>query len=125
MSWLTTPYHPKSEFTETDRKVRDHCHISGKFRGLAHNTCNMRFRVPKFTLVFFHNLSGYDSHLFVKNLSMTEGDIRCIPNNKEKYISFLKNITVEKITEKGEQISVSHEIHFLDCFKFMADALGT
>ncbi len=39
----------KSEFTEKDWKVRDHCHISGKFRGAAHNTWNMRFRVPKFT----------------------------------------------------------------------------
>ncbi len=75
-------------------------HISGKFRGAAHNKCNMRFRVPTFTPVFFHNLSGYDSHLFVNNLGVTEGDIRCIPSNEEKYISFSKNIKVEKITEK-------------------------
>ena len=114
-----------SEFTEKDWKVRDHCHISGKFRGAAHNTCNMRFRVAKFTPVFFHNLSGYDSHLFVKNLAVTEGDIRCIPNNEEKYISFSKNIKVEKITKKGEEIIVDHEIRFLDSFKFMACALGT
>ena len=115
----------KSEFTEKDWKVRDHCHISGKFIGAAHNTYNMRFRVPKFTPVFFHNLSGYDSHLFVKNLGMTEGDIRCIPNKEEKYISFSKNIKVEKITKKGEEILIDHEIRFLDSLKFMACALRT
>ena len=85
----------------------------------------MKFRVPKFTPVFFHNLSGYDAHLFVKNLGVTEGDIRCIPNNEEKYISFSKNIKVEKITKKGEEILVDHEIRLLDSFKFMACALGT
>ncbi len=57
---------------------------------------------------------------------MTEGDIRCIPNNEEKYIiSFSKNIKVEKITKKGEEILVDHEIRFLDSFKLMACALGT
>ncbi len=58
----------------------------------------MRFRVPKFTPVFFHNLSGYDSHLFVKNLGVTEGDICCILNNEEKYVSFSKNIKVNSIS---------------------------
>ena len=115
----------KSEFTEKDWKVRDHCHTLGKFRGLAHNTCNLKFRVPAFTPVFFHNISGCDAHLFVKNLGVTEGDVRCIRNNEEKYISFSKNITVEKITAEEEEISVDHEIHFLDSFKFMACALGT
>ena len=88
------------EFSQTDRKVRDHCHISGKFRGTAHNKCNLKFRVPKFTPVFFHNLSGYDAHLFVKNLGVTEGDIRCIPNNKKKYINFSKNIVVGERVNK-------------------------
>ena len=114
-----------NEFTEEDWKVRDHCHISGKFRGATHNTCNMKFRVTTFTSVFFHNLSGYDAHLFVRNLGVTEGDIHCIANNEEKYISFSNNITVKKITAKGEEISVNHEICFLDSFKFMACALGT
>ncbi len=114
----------KSEFTEKDWKVIDHCHISGKFRGAAHNTCNMRFQVPKFTPVFFHNLSGYDSHLFVKNLGVTEGDIRCIPNNKEKYISFSNNIKVEKVTKKGEEILVDHEIRFLEVLSSWLVPLG-
>ncbi len=56
---------------------------------------------------------------------MTEGDIHCIPNNEEKYISFSKNIIVEKITERGEDIIIDHEISFLDSFKFMASTIGT
>jgi len=47
--------------------------------------------------VFFHNLSGYDAYLFVKNLnSMGEGNIDCICNTEEKYISFSKSIQDEE-----------------------------
>ena len=68
-------------------KCRDHCHITGKYRGAACDKCNLRMRVPKFVPVLFHNLEGYDSHLFVKSLGLTKGDIRCIPKTDEKYIS--------------------------------------
>ena len=47
-------------------KVRDHCHFTGRYRGAAHNSCNLKYRKPDFTPVVFHNLSGYDSHLFIK-----------------------------------------------------------
>ena len=63
----------------TDR-VRDHCHLTGKFRGAAHNNCNLSYKVPKFFPVVFHNLSGYDSHLFIKKLRGENGErINCIP----------------------------------------------
>ena len=76
----------QKKFQENDKKVRDHDHFTGKFRGAAHNQCNLQFKKPKFTPVIFHNLSGYDAHLFVKNLGVSEGNIKCIPNNEEKYI---------------------------------------
>ena len=83
-----------------DDKVRDHCHYTGRYRGPAHNKCNLKYRKPKFIPVVFHNLSGYDSHLFIKNLGATSEKIDCIPNNEEKYISFTKNIKVGEYMDK-------------------------
>ena len=108
----------------SEKKVRDHCHFTGKYRGAAHAKCNLQFKKPKFTPVIFHNLSGYDAHLFVKNLGKSEGNIKCIPNNEENYISFSKDIAVgEYVNKKGEKVEVKHEIRFLDSFKFMASSL--
>jgi len=73
----------RKDFEEGEVRVRDHCHSTGKYKGAAHQKCNALFRKPNFVPVFFHNLSGYDAHLFVKNLnSMGEGDIECIPNTE-------------------------------------------
>ena len=58
-------------------KVRDHCHLTGRYLGAAHNKCNLAIRNPKFVPVVFHNLEGYDCHLFIKNLGLSEGEIRC------------------------------------------------
>ena len=90
-------------FEKKDKKVRDHDHFTGKFRGAAHNQCNLQFKKPKFTPVIFHNLSGYDAHLFVKNLGVSEGNIKCIPNNEEKYISFSKEIVVDSYDKDGKK----------------------
>ena len=71
--------------------VRDHCHITGKYRGAAHNACNLKLRLNPKTItipVVFHNLRGYDSHLLMQAISKVEGHISCIPNNMEKYITF-------------------------------------
>ena len=70
--------------------VRDHCHITGKYRRAAHTACNLKLRLnPKTTAIpmVFHNLRRYDSHLLMQAISV-EGGIGCIPNNTEKYISF-------------------------------------
>ena len=85
-------------------KVRDHCHFTGRYRGAAHNSCNLKYRKPDFTPVVFHNLSGYDSHLFIKNFGFTTGNIDSIPNNEERYISFTKNIEVGSYIIRKEKL---------------------
>ena len=60
----STLYHISNEELG-EHKVRDHCHLSGKFKGAAHEACNLKYKVPKFFPVVFHNCSGYDSHLFI------------------------------------------------------------
>ena len=106
-------------------RVRDHCHLTGKFRGAAHNGCNINYKIPKFFPVIFHNLSGYDSHLFIKNLGTTGGNISCIPNNEEKYMSFTKQIIVDTFNKDGKDIDVKRDIRFIDSFKFMACGLSS
>ena len=115
---------PLTPNDKTNYTVRDHCHFTGKFRGAAHNSCNLSYRKPKFFPVIFHNLAGYDSHLFIKNLGKTEGEIDCIPNNEEKYISFTKKIIVDTFTNKeGEEIEVKRDLRFIESFKFLSTGL--
>ena len=109
-----------------DDKVRDHCHFTGRYRGAAHNKCNLNYKKPKFTPVVFHNLSGYDSHLFIKNLGFSEGNIDCFPNNEERYISFTKEIQVGSYTNKeGESKPLHHLVRFIDSFKVMPASLDS
>ena len=108
-------------------RVRDHCHFTGRYRGPAHNNCNLKYRKPKSISVFFHNLSGYDSHLFIKKLGTPNKNenIDCIPNNEEKYISFSKTIVTGQYTnKKGEVKDKTFKIVFKDSLKFMSSSLG-
>ena len=105
-------------------KVLDHCHLTGKYRGAAHKDCNSNFGIPKFIPIVFHNLSGYDSHLFIKNLGKTDGEITPIAQNEERYISFTKKIVVDEYIDKsGEQKIVKREMRFIDSIKFMSSSL--
>ena len=79
----------------TGETGKDQNHLTGEFRGAAHNQCNLQYQLPKFVPVIFHNLSGYDSHLFIKQLGKSHGSINCIPKNDEKYISFSKSLAVD------------------------------
>ena len=93
-------------------RVRDHCHLTGKFRGAAHEACNLKYKIPKFFPVVFHKLSGYDSHLFIKTLGNSKGDISCIPNREENYNSFAKQVIVDKCAnEEGKEVDVKREIY--------------
>ena len=114
------------EYMGNDR-VRDHCHFTGKFRGAACNSCNLKLRRQNNISVFFHNLAGYDSHLFIKKLgtSKKKENIDCIPNNEEKYISFSKTIiTGQYENKKGEVKDKTFKIIFKDSLKFMSSSLG-
>ena len=107
-------------------KVRDHCHYTGRYRGAAHNLCNLKYSKPNNISVFFHNLSGYDSHLFIKKLGATNGDIDCIANNEEKYISFSKKIkTGEYKNKNGETKNKKFKIVFKDSLKFLNASVET
>ena len=107
-------------------RVRDHCHYTGCYRGAAHNSCNLKYSKPKGVPVFFHNLTGYDSHLFIKKLGSPDKKetIECIPNNEEKYITFTKNIIIGQYTnKKGEVKDKTFKIVFKDSLKFMRSSL--
>lgn len=89
--------------------MRDHDHLTGQYRGAAHNSCNLKLRIcpgRQHIPVILHNLKGYDSHLLISAIGKTEvdivtftdhkgrerhrktGEIGVIPNNMEKFISF-------------------------------------
>ena len=114
------------EELKNDKKVRDHCHYTGRYRGAAHNKCNLNYSKPKDVPVFFHNLSGYDSHLFIRSLASPNPKeyIECIPNNEEKYITFTKNKIVGQYTnKKGEVKDKTFKIVFKDSLKFMRSSI--
>ena len=73
----------------TDNKVRDHCHITRKYRGVAHYSCNIYLKISRKVPVIFHNLKGYGSHLIFKELSKFNLKISVIPNGLEKYRAFI------------------------------------
>ena len=91
----------------SDNKVRDHCHISGKYRGAAHWSCNINLKIPKKVSVIFHNLKGYDSHLIFKELSRFNMKISVIPNGLEKCTAF----------------TVNKKLVFIDSMQFMNSSL--
>ena len=70
-------------------KVTDHCHYTGKYRGAAHDVCNLRYKTPKEIPVVFHNGSTYDYHFIIKKLAEKfDGEFECLGENTEKYIIF-------------------------------------
>ena len=91
-----------TQFNNGDTKVRDHCHFSGKYRGAAHEKCNLdycfkHFKVP----VFFHNLKNYDAHLIIEKANELNQElnpnkrIKVIAQNSEKYNFFFRMLSVQ------------------------------
>ena len=116
----------KDEKSKEIFKVRDHCHFSGKYRGAAHNECNLSCRKPMFLPVIFHNLQGYDAYLFIKQLAKVPGDLFSIPTTEEKYISFSKFIAVDQYYSKKKEklLFKKFEIRFIDSYKFLNASLA-
>ena len=81
----------KKFINNDEEKVRDHCHVTGKFRGAAHESCNLNFQLTKKVPVIFHNLRSYDSHLIFNELDKFDVKIKVIPNGLEKYMAFFLN----------------------------------
>ena len=90
-----------------DKKIRNHCHITGKFRGPPHWSCNVNFKLPKIVSVIFHNLKIYDSHKIMNDIYKFDARVLVIPNGLEKYMAFTININ-----------SI-----FIDSLKFMNNSL--
>ena len=90
-------------------KVRDHCHVTGKFRGAAHNKCNINLRLPRKLPIIFHNLQGYDGHIIFKELNNFDVDIAVIPKGIDKYMSII----------------VNRHITFIDSYQFYNSSLDT
>ena len=81
----------KKFINNDEEKVRDHCHVTGKFRSAAHWNFNINFRLTKKDPVIFRNLRNYDSHLIFNELDKFDLKINVIPNGLEKYMAFFLN----------------------------------
>ena len=78
----------ENDKNEKYRKVKDHCHYIRKFRGAAHNYCNLRYKTPKNIPVVIHN-DGYDTHFIINQLvEEFKGEFDCVGEDTEKYITF-------------------------------------
>ena len=109
--------------------VKDHCHYTGLYRGAAHRNCNLRYRIPSYIPIVFHNLSGYDAHLFIRELAASVlggAKLNVIAKNKEDYITFFMKIAVDKYIDKnGVEKDKEIELRFIDSFKFMSSSLDS
>lgn len=96
-------------FTKKTGKVRDHDHISGRYRMAACSNCNLNYKHPTFIPVFFHNLRGFDSHILMQAIGhFKRRRISVIPNNMQRYISFSLG-----------------SLRFLDSFQFLSSSLAS
>ncbi|XP_071650745.1 uncharacterized protein [Temnothorax longispinosus] len=110
-------------FQPEDKRVRDHCHLTGRYRSPAHSRCNLNYRNVYVIPVFFHNLSGYDTHFIVEKIANDfEGGVDLLPLTKESYISFSKTVK-ETQTDGGWDRYV--KLRFVDSYKFLAASIET
>ena len=78
------------------RKVKDHCHYTGKFRGTALSICNLRYKVPENIPIVIQNAS-YDTHFIINKLAEEfKGELNCIGENMKTHITFSAPIIKKK-----------------------------
>ena len=115
----------KKEFDNNDKKqqkVKDHCPYTGKYRGAAHNICNLRYKVPKELPVVFHNGSTYDYHFIINELAKEfEGNFECLGENTEKNITF--SVPIKKKID-NKDLEITYKIKFIDSYRFMSSSLS-
>ena len=132
---LCTDKENKKEFKKM-RKVRDHCHYTGKYRGAAHSNCNLKYRTTKKIPVVFHNGSTYDYHFIIKQLAREfKYYLECLGENTEKYITF--SVPIKKVLDKDKKDDnnknkkngkdkkakiITHKLRFINSCRFMQDA---
>ena len=103
------------------KKVIDHCHYTGKFRGASHSECNLRYIVPKEIPVVFHNGWTYDYHfIIIKLAEKFQGEFECLGENKEKRITF--SVSLKKENNNGKKIT--YKLKFIDSYRFMSTSLS-
>jgi ssDNA-binding Zn-finger/Zn-ribbon topoisomerase 1 len=119
---------PKCRKTFDDdkiKKVRDHDHITGKFRNALCSKCNFSLRMKRRTLpVIFHNFKGYDSHMIIKGGlgQMKEWKLDVIAQTREKFMAMTAKVPVDKTKENK---TVYFDIKFLDSYQFMTASLAS
>ena len=96
-----------NDYTDGDVNVRDHCRITGKYRGSAHRDCNINVKLNHKISVLFHSLKNFDSHLIIQELGKSNLKINAIPNGLKKYMSF----------------SINNNLSFIDSFQFLSSSL--
>ena len=57
-----------NDYVDNNFKVRDHSHITGKYRALGHRDSNINHHLNRKIPIVFHNLKYYASHLIMEDL---------------------------------------------------------
>ena len=98
-----------NDYADGDVKVRDHCHITGKYRDSVHRDCNINLKLNQKIPTVFRNLKNYDSHLIIQDLGKFNVKENVVPNGLEKYMSFTYN----------------KKLSFINSFQFLSFSLNS
>ena len=98
-----------NDYVDNDVKVRDHCHITGKYEGSVHRDCNANVKLNHKVSAIFHNLKNYDSHLIMQELGKFNIKINFIPNGLEMHMRF----------------SINSNLSFIGSFQFLHSSLDS